>query len=77
MTGQVAPIRLPFPSILVGSTNDPWMRLEDARYWAKVWGSEFVNAGALGHINADSGLGCWRNGLTLLQQLAQAVRLAP
>jgi predicted alpha/beta hydrolase family esterase len=75
VTDQVAPVRLPFPSILVGSSNDPWMKLDDARHWAMVWGSQFVNAGALGHINAESGLGYWRYGLSLLQQLAQQVRL--
>jgi hypothetical protein len=42
-------------------------------YWAGRWGSEFVNVGALGHINADSGLGDWRLGLSLLRRLAAAV----
>ncbi len=60
---------LPFPSVLVASRNDPWLRLDRARNWAQLWGSEFVEAGALGHINADSGLGQWDTGLRLLQRL--------
>lgn len=62
---------LPCPSIMVASTNDPWMTAQRAEVWAKRWGSDFVNAGALGHINADSGLGDWRYGQRLLQVLAQ------
>jgi uncharacterized protein len=66
----VQDVSLPFPSIVVGSTNDPWMSSDRAAYWAAVWGSEFVNAGALGHINAESGLGDWDDGQALLQRLA-------
>ena len=62
---------LPCPSIMVASTNDPWMTAERAAGWAQRWGSDFVNAGALGHINAESGLGDWRFGQRLLQVLAQ------
>lgn len=68
---QVGISKLPFPSIVVGSTNDPWMTADKAEKWSRIWGSEFVNAGALGHINADSGLGYWMFGLALLQQLVQ------
>ena len=62
---------LPCPSIIVASSNDPWMTLKSAESWAQRWGSDFVNAGALGHINAESGLGDWRFGQRLLQVLAQ------
>jgi uncharacterized protein len=63
-------VPLPFPSIMVGSTNDPWMSSDRAACWAAVWGSEFVNAGALGHVNAESDLGDWDVGQALLQRLA-------
>lgn len=72
---QVNDVRLPFPSILVGSTNDPWLSGDKAAALAKRWGSEFVNAGALGHINAESDLGYWMFGLSLLQQLVQQIGL--
>lgn len=66
--------RLPFPSILVASGNDPWMSRERASHWAKCWGSEIVDAGNAGHINADSSLGVWLFGLTQLQRLTFAAR---
>jgi predicted alpha/beta hydrolase family esterase len=62
--------KLPFPSLVVTSSNDPWMDMEKSRRWAARWGSEFINVGAQGHINADSGLGDWRLGLSLLRNLA-------
>ena len=63
---------LPCPSILIGSRDDPWMTKERAAGWAAQWESEFVDVGALGHINADSGLGDWTFGQTLLVRLAAA-----
>ncbi len=61
--------RLPCPSILIGSTDDPWMTAHEAAQWARTWGSKFVNAGAVGHINAESDLGYWMFGLLQLQRL--------
>jgi hypothetical protein len=46
-----------FPSVVVGSENDHHMTLTAARRLAGFWKSRFVNAGALGHINLDSGHG--------------------
>ncbi|OYU42993.1 MAG: alpha/beta hydrolase, partial [Burkholderiales bacterium PBB4] len=40
-----------------------------AQGFAHSWGSRFVNYGARGHINADSGLGDWPEGLQFLEQL--------
>ncbi|HEY0062111.1 MAG TPA: alpha/beta fold hydrolase [Telluria sp.] len=64
-------LALPCPSIVVASSNDPWMRASSAAEWARRWGSELVEAGALGHINADSGLGDWVAGQRLLHRLAE------
>lgn len=63
--------RLPFPSILVGSHNDPYMSLRTAKRLAAVWGSRFAGAGRCGHINADSGLGDWPFGQFLLNRLVE------
>lgn len=63
--------KLPFPSVVVASTNDPWMRLTKAAYWADIWGARLINAGALGHINTDSGHGPWPDGLDIFAQLRQ------
>ena len=60
---------LPFASIVVASSNDAFCSLERARIFAGAWGSRLVDAGPLGHINSDSGLGAWDAGLSLLQTL--------
>lgn len=62
-------IALPFPSILVASHNDPYMGYRASRRLARTWGSNFADAGRVGHINADSDLGEWPFGQFLLQQL--------
>lgn len=61
--------RLPFPAIVVSSTNDPYGSIGYARGCAEQWGSPLVDIGPRGHVNADSGLGDWPAGLALLEQL--------
>lgn len=56
----------PFPSVLVGSRNDPYCRFERAQALAHAWGSRFVDLGHAGHINAESDLGDWPEGHALL-----------
>jgi 2-methylisocitrate lyase-like PEP mutase family enzyme/predicted alpha/beta hydrolase family esterase len=60
---------LPFTSVVVASSNDQFCALDRARAFARAWGSRFVNVGAAGHINADSGLGSWPDGRALLAEL--------
>jgi uncharacterized protein len=64
--------RLPFPAVLVGSTDDPYCSPERARGMAGDWGARWVDLGTAGHINADSGLGDWVEGHALLQSLMNA-----
>lgn len=61
---------LPFPSLVVASTNDRYATLDRAALWAEKWGSKFVNIGALGHINVQSDLGDWPEGLNFLKQVS-------
>lgn len=63
---------LDLPGIVVASTNDPWVRLSSAAYWANVWGFRLAEIGAAGHINVDSGHGPWPHGLALFQSLQAA-----
>lgn len=67
-------VPLPFPSILVASRDDPYADLARSRRLAAFWGSEFVDAGRLGHINAASGLGGWAEGRGLLDRLIGRTR---
>jgi predicted alpha/beta hydrolase family esterase len=66
---------LPFPHFLVASQNDPYCRYRTARGLSHDWGSRFADAGAVGHINADSDLGDWDFGELLLEQLLRERRL--
>lgn len=61
--------RLPFPSIVVASSDDPYVTLERAEEFARAWGSEFVNIGPGGHLNSASRLGDWPVGFALLERL--------
>jgi len=56
-------VPLPFPSVLVASTTDPYCSIERARAMAEAWGSTFVEAGDMGHINSASGHGPWPDGV--------------
>ena len=60
---------LPSPSVLVGSQYDPYCSLDRARTFAHAWGSTFLDAGPMGHLNAESGLGDWPAGTALLAPL--------
>lgn len=61
--------RLPFPSVLVASRNDPFCSFMRASRLAIDWGAQLVDMGNSGHINADSHLGDWPQGHTILQVL--------
>ena len=62
---------LPFPSILVSSSDDPYLAPERAREFARAWGSRFVDIGPAGHVNGESGLGDWPEGKRLLRHLIE------
>ncbi len=60
---------LPYRSVLVASSNDPFCPVRTAGAYARAWGSEFVRLQNAGHINVESGFGEWPLGLALLQSL--------
>lgn len=61
--------KINFKTIIVASSNDPWVSLHRAKYFADTWGSELINIGDAGHINASSGYGEWEEGLAILNRL--------
>ena len=65
--------KLVFPSILVTSANDPYISTERAQYFAKMWGSDFINIGQKGHINSDSNLEFWEEGQLILEKLIDKI----
>lgn len=60
----------PFKSMVVASTNDMYASITRSAHFAQHWGSEFVNLGKKGHINAVSNLEDWPEGKQLLQDLS-------
>jgi len=64
--------RLPFPSIVVASSDDPYVSPERAGTFARAWGSRFVLIEGAGHLNTDSGHGDWPEGHRLLEELRGA-----
>lgn len=62
----------PFKSIVVASTNDIYASIKRSQIFAEAWGSEFVNLGKKGHINAVSGLEDWPEGKEILKQLVSS-----
>lgn len=61
--------KLPFPSIVAASTNDPLASFASTVQYAKDWGSELVNIGAVGHLNPASGFGEWPQAEELIGRL--------
>ena len=57
--GPIPLARFPFPSIVVASTNDPYVALERAEFFAKSWGSRFVAVSQAGTATRVPG---WVNG---------------
>lgn len=66
------PVRqaLPFPSLMLVSSNDPFCALPAAEALAAHWGATCLEIGALGHVNGESGLGDWPEGRALVNSLA-------
>lgn len=69
--GPMPMIRLPFPSIVVASRDDPFVTVSRAAALAGAWGSRLVMLERAGHINADAGFGPWPEGRALLAELAE------
>lgn len=70
------PTSLPFPSLMVGSADDPWSSVERLEHWARLFGSRFVNIGARHHIGTASGLGAWNEGLVLFRNFLRGLEIS-
>lgn len=64
--------RLPFPSLVAASRNDPLGSFVRVSELARDWGSELVDLGEVGHLNPASGYGEWPLAEQLIARLAQA-----
>ena len=61
--------RLPFPSIVAASRNDPLGAYDRVAELARGWGSRLVDLGEVGHLNPASGFGEWPMAETLISEL--------
>jgi predicted alpha/beta hydrolase family esterase len=69
--------RLPFPSIVAASRNDPLGRIERVTELAAAWGSRFVDLGEVGHLNPASGFGEWPQAEQFISELSVTSAAAP
>ena len=65
---------LSVPAKLIASSNDPWLTESKAAYFALQWGADFLRLKNVGHINSESNLGVWPEGLWELQQLIRQAK---
>ncbi|MBS1053293.1 RBBP9/YdeN family alpha/beta hydrolase [Gluconobacter kondonii] len=62
---------LPAATAVMASSNDPWLSLPRARELAGNWQSDFLEAGAAGHIGSSEPLGLWEHGATAMLDFAR------
>jgi predicted alpha/beta hydrolase family esterase len=68
--------RLPFPTLLAASSNDPLASAAAAAELAQAWGSRLLDLGDVGHLNPAAGYGPWPLGHRLIAEIdAAAARL--
>lgn len=68
--------KLPIPSLIVASRNDPFVTFDRAEAFSKAWGSRLVDIGNLGHINAKTRLGEWPEGRRYLSEFESSLSQA-
>jgi hypothetical protein len=76
-TGGWLPVprrRLPFPSIVAASQDDPLADFDRVAVLARDWGSRLLDLGNVGHLNPASGYGEWRRAEELIDELSALAR---
>ncbi|GAA2031492.1 alpha/beta hydrolase [Agromyces tropicus] len=64
------------PAVVLASSDDPYAAPSRIASFAARWGAGLVELGERGHVNADSGLGEWPEGLRLLEDFTLTARRA-
>jgi len=70
-------VPLGVPGVVIASTNDPWMKITHAQYWAETWGLKFTWLRNAGHINAESGFGRWQPLAQLVKTFREQIAVTP
>ena len=75
--GPIPRAPLPFPVVVVASSNDPYCLPVRAAALAAAWQAPVEWLSGAGHINAGSGLGGWQEGERYLQRLYEQLQAGP
>lgn len=67
--GPIPLRRLPFPSTVVTSADDPYVSVGRATAFAAAWGASLIDIGRCGHMNVEAGFGPWPEGRRMLDRL--------
>lgn len=59
---------------IIASSNDPWLSEHKAAYWALLWGADYLRFKNVGHINSESNLGDWPEGIAQLRRLLRKTK---
>lgn len=65
--------KIPVPTLMVVSEDDPFASVERSCFFASALGSELINLGNRGHINSAAGLGDWPEGESYLQAFVDSL----
>jgi predicted alpha/beta hydrolase family esterase len=66
--------RLPFPSIVAASRDDPLADFDRVAVLARDWGGRLVDLGFVGHLNPASGYGQWPKAERFIDELSANTR---
>jgi uncharacterized protein len=66
--------RLPFPTIVAASRDDPYLAFARAEELAAAWGATLHDCGLAGHLNTAAGYGPWPVGEALFLRLQENAR---
>lgn len=70
--------RLPFPTVLAASTNDPFATYRRVAGLAEAWGSRLIDAGPVGDLDPAAGYGPWPQAGHLIDDVTStSVRTIP
>jgi hypothetical protein len=62
--------RLPFPSVVAASRDDPLGHFERIEQLGRDWGSRIVDLGFVGHLNPASGYGHWGRAEQFIEEIS-------
>ena len=72
---QVPESPVPYPTLVVASTNDPYCPIDVTTELASKWVAGFVSVGDRGHISTEPGNGDWQEGWNLLEAFASGLHM--